>query len=181
MNIYKFIMSAALILVFPVTANAAVFNLAATLTPGAEVPPVIALGASGDAAMVLNDVTGQFAWVISFQGLTGPATLAHFHNAPVGVTGPAVFNLDSDPDVVFTGIGLDNGIFAGTTTLSAATVTAILTGNWYINIHTAANPTGEIRGQVLGGTFSPVPLPATAWLFLSGLAGLLIIKRTSTA
>ncbi|HID72783.1 TPA: CHRD domain-containing protein [Candidatus Micrarchaeota archaeon] len=178
MKISKLFLSAVLVLVFPIAANAAVFNLAATLTPGAEVPPVTnAAGALGDAAMVLNDETGMFAWIISFQGLTGPATAAHFHAGAVDDTGPPVLNLDTDPGVTFSGLSADAGIFAGTTTLSADAVMAVLSGNWYVNIHTEANGGGEIRGQVLGGTFSPVPLPATAWLFLSGLAGLLIVKR----
>ncbi|MGI9286257.1 MAG: CHRD domain-containing protein [Pseudomonadales bacterium] len=181
MKISKFFLSAVLVLVFPLAANAAVFNLAATLTPGAEVPPVTAPGAMGDAAMVLNDVTGMFAWIISFEGLTGPAVAAHFHEAPAGMNGGVVLDLDTDPGVIFSGLGADSGIFAGATTLSADAVMTLLSGNWYINIHTEANGGGEIRGQVLGGTFNPIPLPATAWLFLSGLAGLLIVKRTKTS
>lgn len=181
MKIHKLLLSAVLILGSPIAANAAVFNLAATLTPDAEVPPVAAPGASGTAAMVLNDVTGDFGWVISFQGLTGDATMAHFHVGPVDAIGPVVLDLnDPDDGAVVSGLGAASGTFFGSTTLSTDDITAVLSGNWYINIHTEENSGGEIRGQVLGGTFNPVPLPASAWLFLSGLAGLLIVKRTNT-
>lgn len=158
-------------------AVSAVVNLASELDPSSEVPPVVAPGAAGSAAMVLDTDTGEFGWVISFEGLTGPATAAHFHNAPVDGTGPVVLDLETDPGVVLESIGSSSGVFAGGKTLDAASVNDILAGLWYINIHTDANPAGEIRGQVLPGEFTPVPLPAAAWLFVSGLAGLMVLVR----
>ncbi len=158
-----------MVLLIPFYANATIVTLASTLTPGAEVPTATAPGASGSAAMVLDTETSQFSWVIEFEGLTGSATAAHFHNGAVGVAGPVVFSLDTDPGVTFSGIGQASGVFSGGKTLLDTEVDEILAGNWYINIHTDANPPGELRGQVLGGNFAPVPLPGAIWMFLSGL------------
>ena len=173
------IISIAVLASFPV--QGAVVNLAATLDPSSEVPPAVAPGAMGSAAMVLDTDTRDFGWVISFEGLTGPATAAHFHEAPFGLNGAVVLNLDTDGGVVLSGIGSSAGVFAGGKTLSAEEVDDILNGLWYINIHTAANPGGEIRGQVLRGTFNPIPIPAAVWLFGSGLLGLIGIAKRKKA
>jgi len=163
-------------------ARGAVVNLATNLDPSSEVPPALAPGAMGSAAMVLDTETMEFGWVISFEGLTGPATAAHFHEAPSGSNGPPVLNLDTDSGVVLRGIGSSAGVFAGGKTLGNDDVDNILNGLWYINIHTEANPGGEIRGQVLPGTFAPIPIPAAIWLFGSGLLGLIgIARRTKKA
>lgn len=156
----------------PFFANAAIINLASIMTPGAEVPPVNAPGASGSAAMVLDSDTGQFSWVIGFEGLSGPATAAHFHEAAVGMTGDVVLDLDTDPGVTFSALGQTSGSFSGGTILDPNSIDDILADQWYINIHTEANPAGEIRGQVLAGDFSPVPLPAAVWMFLPAALGL---------
>lgn len=158
-------------------ARGAIVNLAATLDPSSEVPPVSVPGAMGSAAMVLDTDTWELGWVISFEGLTGEATAAHFHEAPAGSNGPVVLNLDTDSGVVLSGIGSSAGIFAGGKILGAEDVDDILNGFWYINIHTAENLGGEIRGQVLPGTFNPVPIPAAIWLFGSGLLGLVGAAR----
>ncbi|MEE9413432.1 MAG: CHRD domain-containing protein [Methylococcales bacterium] len=158
-----------MVLLAPFYANAAIVKLASTLTPGAEVPQATAPGASGSAAMVIDTETSQFSWVIEFEGLTGDATAAHFHNGAVGTAGPVVFSLDDDPGVMFSGVGQTSGIFSGGKTLLDSEIDEILAGNWYINIHTDVNMPGELRGQVLGGSFTPVPLPAAIWVFLSGL------------
>ena len=164
------------------TAQAAVINLVATLDPANEVPPAVAPGANGSAAMVLDTLTLEFGWVISFDSLTGAATAAHFHAAPAGLNGAAVLNLDDDPGVVFSGIGASTGTFIGGKVLGADEVNNILAGLWYINIHTATHPGGELRGQVLAGEFVPtvVPLPPAVWLFGCGLIGLIAVARNKT-
>jgi hypothetical protein len=162
----------------PFAAQAAIVDLASLLDPSNEVPPVTnAPGAMGNAAMVLDTDAGEFGWVIGFEGLTGPAVAAHFHLAPADDTGPIVINLHSDPGVIFSGIGMDKGIFVGGKTLSSTDINDLLAGLWYVNIHTQINPPGEIRGQVLPGSFIPIPIPATALILGSSLVGLIAFRK----
>lgn len=158
-------------------AQAAILEFASTLTTGQEVTAPILNGAtpSGTAAMVLNTDTNAFAWVISFEGLSSNATLAHFHAAAPGVNGPVRVDIPSNS--LFSGIGAVDGVFSGGLTLSDAQETELTSGLWYINIHTVTNPGGELRGQVLSGTFNPVPLPAAAWLMLPALGALGLRRR----
>ncbi|MEE9396268.1 MAG: CHRD domain-containing protein [Methylococcales bacterium] len=162
---------------FSLQVNAAIINLAADLNSSNEVPPVTVPDALGSAAMVLDSDTGDFGWVISFEGLTGSATAAHFHVGAIDEAGPVIFDLDTGSGVQFSGISQANGIFTGSTTLGATEISDILQGLWYINIHTEDYPGGEIRGQVLGGTFTPIPLPAAIWLFISALSLLGFVWR----
>src|SRR5215468_733361 len=77
-----------------------------------------------------DTVTNQLTYTVTYSGLTGNATAAHFH-------GPA------DPDKTAGVIVPVQGSVA-----SPIKGTAMLTGKWYFNIHTEANKPGEIRGQV---------------------------------
>src|SRR5207245_2428523 len=72
-----------------------------------------------------------------FSGLVAPQTAAHIHRAPPGVAGPIIVPL---PLGSFTG-------FAAI--LSTADVANLLAGNLYVNVHSAAFPGGEIRGQLI--------------------------------
>jgi hypothetical protein len=72
-------------------------------------------------------------------GLTGPITGAHFHNAPAGENGGVVFAITDS----FSGTTA-----TGTWTPSETDLGEIWSGRIYVNIHTAANPGGEVRGQV---------------------------------
>ena len=166
-----------IIFLIPFTTNATIVTLASTLTPEAEIPSATAPGAVGSAAMILDTNTSQFSWVIEFSGLTGPATAAHFHEGAADQTGPVVLDLDTDPGVTFSGVGQSSGMFSGGKILSSTDIDNILAGLWYINIHTVANGPGELRGQVLGGTFSPVPLPGAIWMFLPAIGLLSISAR----
>ncbi len=137
----------------------------------------------------LDTDTGAFAWLATFEGTTGPVGAAHFHGpAPAGVatgiqieigTAISVFNSAAeDVVVILSGVGATDGTFMGTATLDATQMADLLAGLWYVNLHTALNPGGELRAQMLVATgITTVPLPATAWLMLSGLAGLGLNRR----
>jgi hypothetical protein len=110
--------------------------MAAKLSGAAQVPPNSSSG-SGTAAIKLDgDV---LSWVITYSGLTGPVTGAHFH-------GPAAANANAGVIVPFAG-SLGSPI-TGSQRLTAAQVAGLRSGLWYVNLHTAAFPGGEIRGQV---------------------------------
>jgi hypothetical protein len=119
-------------------ALAATINLKADLKPSNEVPPVESKG-SGSVAATFDTASKQLSWKGNVTGLSGPATAAHFHSAESGKNGAVVVPI----------AGADKGAFEGSATLTDAQAEELMAGKWYVNIHTAANKAGEIRGQVL--------------------------------
>ena len=109
----------------------------ATLSGAAEVPPNSSTG-SGKIEASLNQETRLLSWKLSYSGLTGPATAAHFH-------GPAMPGANAGVALPFPGAANPT---EGSATLTPAQVADLVAGKWYANVHTAANPGGEIRGQV---------------------------------
>jgi CHRD domain len=113
-------------------------KLKATLSGATEVPANTTAG-KGTADIDYDAASKKLSWKLSYSGLTGPATAAHFHgpaeegkNAGVAV---AIPNATSSPS-------------EGSATLTDAQAADLLAGKYYVNVHTAANPGGEIRGQV---------------------------------
>ncbi len=114
-----------------------------TLTTGRlagnhEVPSTKSTG-SGDVSATLNRQTNVLTWRVSYAGLTGPVTGAHFH-------GPAPWAQNAGVALPFSG-SLASPI-TGSATLSPAQASDFLAGRWYVNLHTAAYPGGEIRTQL---------------------------------
>jgi CHRD domain len=101
-----------------------------------EVPPN-ASTAVGTARVWLDGMT--LKWTVTYSGTTGPVTAGHFH-------GPAAPGANAGVMVPFTG-SMASPI-EGSATLTQAQVDQLKAGMWYVNLHTAANPGGEIRGQV---------------------------------
>ncbi len=120
-------------------ASAAAINFHATMTGKSEVPPNATTG-SGDLLATLDTGKKTLTYTMTYMGLTGPATAAHFHGpaAPGANAGVAVpiGNNPPSPDT-------------GTATLTDAQIKDLEAGKWYVNVHTKAHPGGEIRGQVL--------------------------------
>jgi hypothetical protein len=113
-------------------------KMKAALDGKAEVPPNASAG-KGTADIDYDAATKKLSWKVTYTGLSGPATAAHFHgpaeagkNAGVAV---AIPNATSSPA-------------EGSATLTDAQAADLVAGKYYVNIHTAANPGGEIRGQV---------------------------------
>ncbi len=156
--------------------------LRAILSGANEVPPVTT-SASGQATFDLMRSTGQLPFEVTVTGIPS-ATMAHIHKGPAGVNGPVVV------DLLAAGGGQLSPVtpLAGTTIVTAATAVDLLTANAYVNVHTVAHPTGEIRGQVEpprrfltyraelnGANELPTPITTTA----TGLASLVLDSLTN--
>lgn len=108
------------------------------MSAASEVPPN-ASRATGMAEAWFDKTNNTLRYRITYAGLTGPATMAHFH-------GPAIAGANAGVVVPF--LNPDSPI-EGTATLTPAQAADLMAGKWYANVHTAANPAGEIRGQLL--------------------------------
>jgi hypothetical protein len=113
-------------------------KMKAALDGKAEVPPN-ASAASGTADIDYDAASKKLSWKVTYTGLSGPATAAHFH-------GPAEAGKNAGVAVAIPNAGTSP--VEGSATLTDAQAADLAAGKYYINIHTAANPGGEIRGQV---------------------------------
>ena len=120
-------------------ASAATLHFATTLRGPGEVPPNTTTG-TGEVSATLDTATKSFSYKVTYSGLTGPATMAHFH-------GPAGPGVSAPPVVAVPKSALANPM-AGTATLTDDQISDLEAGKWYFNIHTAAHPGGEVRGQL---------------------------------
>jgi hypothetical protein len=113
-------------------------KMKATLDSKSQVPPNTSAG-KGTAEIDYDAASKKLSWKVTYSGLSGPATAAHFHGPAeagknAGVAVP-IANPNTSP-------------VEGSTTLTDAQAADLVAGKYYVNIHTAANPGGEIRGQV---------------------------------
>ena len=111
----------------------------AAMSGAQEVPPVATAG-SGQAEVQLDELTQVIRWKVSYSGLSGPVTGAHIH-------GPAGPGANAGVAVGFSG-NLSASPIQGEMKLTPEQVTQLTSGQWYVNLHTPANPGGEIRGQL---------------------------------
>ena len=128
-------------------------TLSADLTGAKERPTPVTTAATGDADFTISTsgTTTTITYTVSVAGLSGPVTAAHIH-------GPAGPEQVADPIVplTVTSQGTSGIVISGSFTTPgnaginiATLVQHMLAGNTYINLHTAANPNGEIRGQII--------------------------------
>ena len=122
------------------------------MAPMASTSPALTarLSAASEVAAVTIDATGVveasltagsnlLTSKITYSGLGGPATGAHFHGPAMAGQNAAV--------VAPIGAPLTSPI-AGSATLTPSRTADLTAGKWYVNLHMAANPNGEARGQV---------------------------------
>jgi hypothetical protein len=113
--------------------------LSAKLSGASEVPANSSAG-SGSVEASLDKQTNVLSWTVTYTGLTGPVKAGHFH-------GPAAAGANAGVALGFSG-SVESPI-KGSATLTPAQVADLVDGKWYVNLHTAANPGGEVRGQVI--------------------------------
>ncbi len=137
-------------------ASAETMHFSARLTSRAEAPPIRS-PAVGEIQADLDTDTRLLTYKLTYQGLSGPATAARFQGpAKAGQTAPPIVAADDVANPI-----------SGNASLTAAQVADLKKGLWYVNITTAANPDGEIRGQLKrqvdwGQAESPAG-PPTGW------------------
>ena len=137
MQFRSLMVAAAACLLTAGAAQAATVHFAAVLKGAEEVPSNTTAGA-GKVSADLNTATKAFTYKVTYSGLTGPAVGAHFH-------GPALPGANAPPVVPVTKLASP---MKGKATLTDPQIADLTAGKWYFNIHTAANPGGEIRGQL---------------------------------
>jgi hypothetical protein len=136
------LLAAVLVTGFVTVASAETLHYHAMLNGKNEVPPTTSTG-TGTLSATLDTKTKVLDYTLTFDGLTGPATAAHFH-------GPAAPGANAGV-VVPIGSANPTSPVTGNATLTDDQIKDLRARKWYVNVHTAANKGGEIRGQVLTG------------------------------
>lgn len=119
-------------------ARAETIALKADLKGTNEVPPNNST-ATGKAEAKLDTETRLLTYAVTFAGLSGPVLGAHFH-------GPGEAGKNAGIALPFKTV---QSPIEGTATLTENQAADLLAGKWYANIHTSANPGGELRGQMI--------------------------------
>jgi hypothetical protein len=125
---------------FGARAQTVQFN--ATLDGTSEVPPNQSK-ASGKATASLDRGTKVLTYDITYEGLSGPPSAMHFH-------GPAAAGQNSGVQVPIPA-PLASPVHGVTPALTDQQVQQLMNDKWYVNVHTKANPGGELRGQLAHG------------------------------
>ncbi|WP_263409054.1 CHRD domain-containing protein [Terriglobus tenax] len=136
----RFVATTGVLALASLHAYAAKVQLKAELTGAQEVPSKDVAG-KGTLTATLDTESGELTYHVTFSGLTGPVTAAHFH-------GPAAEGVNAKPQVPVKVNPIESPL-DGTAQITPEQGKDLVEGKWYFNLHTAANPGGEIRGQVL--------------------------------
>lgn len=139
---YCFGSAGAALLALTSRSQAATSTFKADLKAASEVPPNTTTG-TGSATVTLDSATNQITWNVSFSGLSGPATAVHIHGpAPVGKNAGVLVWLSTKGQPA-------SSPLSGSAAFTPAQAADLTSGQCYVNVHTAANPGGEIRGQLM--------------------------------
>ncbi len=134
-------------------------NFVAPLKSGQETPPVES-DAAGLAKFQLNSDGDELSYKLIVANIDN-VLFAHIHCGAAGVPGPVVVFLYHGPTVTTNGV-LSEGAATDADVIDRADSAAcpggvsdfddllekMRSGGAYVNVHTSANPTGEIRGQI---------------------------------
>ena len=108
----------------------------ATLNGASEVPATPSI-ATGSATLNFNTTTKIFSVTVTYSGFT--ATAAHIHQGATNIAGPVIFGFTAFASPInYTSVALD-----------ATQEAALMTNQYYVNVHSALYPGGEVRGQLI--------------------------------
>ncbi|MDB5872657.1 MAG: hypothetical protein JWQ07_2099 [Ramlibacter sp.] len=107
---------------------------------GAQEVPANGSGGRGMAEIQFNTNTNELSYKVTYSGISGPATGGHIH-------GPAAPGANAGIVVPFTG-NINAQPIEGKATITPTQYGDLAAGLWYVNIHSAQFPGGEIRGQL---------------------------------
>jgi hypothetical protein len=137
------LLGALAVLVFAAVSSAKpreqMLHLSATLNAGQEIPKQTVKDQAAHGTFTATLSGTHLSWKLTFAKLTGPATAAHIHLGAKGKSGNVAVAL----------CGPCKSGMTGTGTISAALLKTIKKHGTYVNVHTAKNPAGEIRGQLV--------------------------------
>jgi CHRD domain len=154
-RVFRTVVTASALAFVSIAAHAATVHLTGDLKASAEVPSKDSPGA-GTVTATLDTETNEFKYHVEFSGLTGPVVAAHFH-------GPAAVGANAKPQLPITNPTCHFAVermcqitspIDGMATLTPEKAKELVDGKWYFNLHTSANPGGEIRGQILKSAIS---------------------------
>lgn len=129
---------------------------------GFQEVPAVATGGSGSAWVVVSADQSMITYVVTYGGLSGPVVAAHIHAGAVGANGGVILPLAHGPSPMVGTLTASNLSASGPLATFPDAVAAIRAGGTYVNLHTAANPGGEVRGQVAVTVAAPAPAPTPA-------------------
>jgi CHRD domain len=127
---------------------------------GAQEVPAVTTTATGEGTAVVSTDGSTITYYVAYSGLSGPAVAAHIHTGAAGVAGGVILPLVVSASPMVGTLTAANFTPSGAITTFAQAVAAIGAGNTYFNIHTAANPGGEVRGQIGVTLAAPAPSPS---------------------
>jgi hypothetical protein len=125
---------------------------------GAQEVPAVVTAATGLGTAVISADNSTIWYVVEYSGLSGAVAAAHIHTGAAGVAGGVILPLVVTASPMVGTLTAADFTASGSITTFAQAVAAIAAGNTYFNTHTAANPGGEIRGQI-GGLPAPAATP----------------------
>jgi CHRD domain len=129
-----------LLLAFNTFAMAQTYTFTSVLSGSNEVPPNIST-ATGTLTGTYDATSKLITLSVTYAALTGTLTASHLHQAAVGLNGSVIVNLAPST-------GANAGTFGGTFSIPPANEASLLSGNFYVNLHSTAFSGGEIRGQL---------------------------------
>ncbi len=125
---------------------------------GFQETPVVATSATGSGWVLVSTDGSTLTYYVAYSGLSGPAVAAHIHTGAAGSAGGVILPLVVSASPMVGTLTAADFKASGSITTFAEAVAAIKAGDTYFNVHTAANPGGEIRGQI--GVVVAAPAPA---------------------